>query len=111
MIVFLHIRDVRCVDAYWLELGFSDGRRGIADLEAELVGPVFSQLLDPDLFRRVVVNAELGTIQWANGADFAPEFLYFLAFQNDPALIPKFKAWGHAAEGLATSHSIEAKDE
>ena len=47
--VFLHIHDVRHLDAYRLELGFSDGRRGIADLEAELVGPVFSQLRDPDL--------------------------------------------------------------
>ena len=82
--VFLHIRDVRFLDAYRLELGFSDCRLGIADLEAELVGPVFSQLLDPDLFRRVVVNAELGMIQWANGADFAPEFHIFWHFGTIP---------------------------
>ncbi len=97
--MFLHIHDVSHLDTYRLELGFSDGRRGIADLEAELVGPVFSQLLDPDLFRSVVVNAELGTIQWANGADFAPEFLYFQAFRHDPAFGSTFKAWGYATEG------------
>ena len=36
VIVFLHIRDVRCLDAYRLDLGFSDGRRGIADPETLL---------------------------------------------------------------------------
>jgi hypothetical protein len=29
-----------------------------------------------EYFRRVAVNPETGTIEWPNGADFAPEFLH-----------------------------------
>jgi hypothetical protein len=34
-------------------------------------------LLDKDLFRQVYVTSR--TIEWPNGADFAPEYLYKLA--------------------------------
>jgi len=96
--MFLHIAAVRYLDAYRLELGFSDGSWGVADLSDELRGPVFSELLDQGLFSRVALNSELGTIQWPNGADLAPEFLYFLSFKNDRAQSSKFKAWGFVAE-------------
>ena len=33
-------------------------------------------LKDTGFFRRVAVNPETGTIEWPNGADFAPEFLH-----------------------------------
>jgi hypothetical protein len=29
-----------------------------------------------ELFRTVTVNPESGTIEWPNGADLAPEFLF-----------------------------------
>jgi len=32
-------------------------------------------LRDPDYFRRVRLNSETGTVEWPNGADFAPTFL------------------------------------
>jgi len=32
---------------------------------------------------------------WANGADIAPEYLYFLAFKDEPDLQEKFKKWGY----------------
>lgn len=58
----------------WLE--FNDGLRGEIDLEDRLFGPVFEPLKDPEFFRRLQVNADIDTIVWPNGADFAPEFLH-----------------------------------
>ena len=36
---------------------------------------MFEPLRDGDAFRRVSVNSDSWTIEWPNGADFAPEFL------------------------------------
>jgi len=42
----------------------------------ELWGPAFEPLREMSLFTQVKVDAELGTIAWPNGADFAPDALY-----------------------------------
>jgi len=39
-------------------------------------GVGFEPLRDPEVFAQVRVNSETGTIEWPNGADLAPEFLY-----------------------------------
>jgi len=73
----VRIRSVEPLEGFRLRLAFSDGTERDLDLEAELWGPVFAPLKeDPDLFRQVRVDAELGTIVWPNGADMAPEFLH-----------------------------------
>lgn len=50
------------------------------DLENELNGTVFMPLKDKSKFMKfsIVFN----TIEWENGADFAPEYLYDLAIQH-----------------------------
>ena len=48
----------------------------VVDLKNELDGQVFQPLRDKALFEQVHVNPDTGTIEWPNGADFAPEFLY-----------------------------------
>lgn len=74
--MFLHVNSVEPLEGYSLRLEFSDGSVRDADLSAELHGEVFEPLRDPLFFRKVAVNAETGTIEWPNGADFAPEFLH-----------------------------------
>ncbi len=64
------------VDGYRIELIFTDGNRGIADLETLLWGEVFTPLQDFHAFREFQVDHELGTIVWPNGADVAPDTLY-----------------------------------
>ena len=61
---------------YRLWLKFADGVEGEVDLQDELWGEVFEPLKDKPKFAGFVLDRELGTIVWPNGADFAPEFLY-----------------------------------
>ena len=96
--MFLHVTDVRYMDDWKLELRFNDGRKGIADLAGELTGPVFSPLRDTGLFSKVKLDHDSGTIRWPNGADLAPEYLYFLAFRDDANHASLFSAWGYVAE-------------
>jgi hypothetical protein len=71
------IRSVEPLKDFVLRLGFDDGTVRELDLEAELWGPVFEPLRDdPQLFRQVRVDDELGTIIWPNGADLDPDVLY-----------------------------------
>jgi hypothetical protein len=62
-----------------LHVAECDADRSVSDLEIRplLHGPIFEPLrADPDLFRTVRVDDELGTIVWANGADIDPDVLY-----------------------------------
>ena len=72
------ITDVRVLDGYRVELTFSDGVRGVVDLANRIVGRggVFGPLENPEFFRQVTVDPELGTIVWPNGADICPDLLY-----------------------------------
>lgn len=74
--MFLHVIRVRYLQPYELELEFSDEVVKRVDLCKELHGEMFEPLKDPEFFKRVLVNEETNTIEWPNGADFAPEFLY-----------------------------------
>ncbi len=65
-----HVRD------YVIHVRFADGAEGDVDLRNELDGEVFEPLKDPAYFKTFVINPDLHTITWPNGADFAPEFLY-----------------------------------
>jgi hypothetical protein len=60
-----------------VHLGFTDGTERAVDLEPYLRGPIFEPLRqNPELFRSVQVDEELGTIGWPNGADICPDVLY-----------------------------------
>ena len=59
---------------YRIVLTFSDGLKKVVDLEKELWGSVFEPLKNKEFFKSFTLNPF--TIEWSNGADFAPEFLY-----------------------------------
>ncbi len=85
--MFLHVTDVEYLGGYRLRLKFNNGMAKEVDLQDELYGEVFEPLRDKNLFRQVKVNKWTRTIEWPNGADFAPEFLYEIgkAKQETPA--------------------------
>jgi len=76
MDLFLHVEQVTYLDSYVLRVGFSNGDVKDVDLRGELHGEVFEPLRDLELFRQVRVSEETRTVEWPNGADLAPEFLY-----------------------------------
>ncbi|HEX8671799.1 MAG TPA: DUF2442 domain-containing protein [Longimicrobium sp.] len=76
MNMFLHVDGVTHLNGYELRLEFNNGTVKDVDLAAELYGQVFEPLREPRFFGQVRVNPETGTIEWPNGADFAPEFLF-----------------------------------
>ncbi len=47
---------------------------------------MFEVLRDKAMFMGLRVDDELATIVWANGADLAPEYVYFRAFRDEPGL-------------------------
>jgi len=96
--MFLHIVSAKYIKDYKIEIVFSNGRKGIADLDGSFRGSVFEQLKDKEFFSKMTVDRDLETIIWPNGADFAPEFLYFKAFSSDPDLQTQFEDWGYMAE-------------
>jgi hypothetical protein len=94
-IVFLHITEAGYTKSYEVEVAFNNGRRGVADLSEALTGPVFEPLRNLRLFAQLRVDEELETIVWPNGADLAPEYLYFLAFRQEPGLQQQFRDRGY----------------
>lgn len=85
--MFLEITQASYINDFKLLLKFNDGAEMIVDLENELTGSVFTPLKDKNKFEKfsIVFN----TIEWENGADFAPEYLYELAkLQNQIASEP-----------------------
>jgi hypothetical protein len=72
--------EVRPLKGYRLRLRFDDGASGIVDVSRRVpFDGVFEPLRDPEYFRRVRVDPELGTVVWPNGADLDPVVLYCLA--------------------------------
>lgn len=70
----LKVVDIDYVKDYVLLVTFSDGSRKKVDLKPYLTGEVFGELLDKEKF--IQYGLTQTTIEWANGADFAPEFLH-----------------------------------
>jgi hypothetical protein len=71
-----HVVEARYLGAHTVWLRFRDGTAGEIDLAPALEGPIFEPLHDPNVFREFQVHPEFHTLIWANGADFAPEFLH-----------------------------------
>ncbi len=76
-IIAREIIEARIIKDYTVELVFDDLKKGVVDLHKFLGKGIFKELLDKKKFHQMKVDAELGTICWPNGADIAPDTLYF----------------------------------
>jgi hypothetical protein len=76
--MFPRIKKVRHIEAYRLELTFTNGETAELDFRNRVVGRggVFGPLEDTDYFKQVKVDSEIGTLVWPNEVDFCPDVLY-----------------------------------
>ncbi|MBQ3876783.1 MAG: DUF2442 domain-containing protein [Prevotella sp.] len=72
--MFIEVVKAEYIDGYRLLLLFNNGERRIVDLSNSLKGTVFAPLKDINFFKRFSIK--FNTVEWENGADFAPEYLY-----------------------------------
>jgi hypothetical protein len=70
----LWITNAEYVKNFEIKLKFNDGTEGTVDLKNDLSKPIFEPLKDIHFFKSFKLGS--WTIEWENGADFAPEFLY-----------------------------------
>ena len=72
----LWVTNAQYLNDYKIALTFNDGLKKTVDLEEHLSGKIFEPLKQIDNFKNFSVSD--WTIEWKNGADMAPEFLYSL---------------------------------
>lgn len=72
--MFIEVTKAEYLDSYRIMLLFNNGEKRIVDLSQSLNGEVFAPLKDIGFFKRFSIK--FNTIEWENGADFAPEYLY-----------------------------------
>ena len=72
--MFIEVTKAEYLDGYRIMLLFNNGEKRIVDLSQSLNGEVFAPLKDIGFFKRFSIK--FNTIEWENGADFAPEYLY-----------------------------------
>jgi len=61
---------------YSLKLKFNTGEEKILDMKEILKKPIFSKLLDPEIFSHVSIDEIAGTVVWPGGIDLCPETVY-----------------------------------
>lgn len=80
---FLRVIDVEYLHDYVMKLEFNNGEIRIMNFEPLLHGKFFDELRDKHKFIQFALTP--WTLEWYNGVDFAPEFLYehSVATKND----------------------------
>ncbi len=71
------VTNAEYIEDYKIMVVFNDGVKKIVDLQNELDEGIFKPLKDKEYFKRFNISAN--TVEWENGADFAPEFLRSLS--------------------------------
>ena len=79
--MILKVIDVDFIKDFQLSLTFNNGETKTVNLENHLEGEIFEPLRDKSLFTQYALTSI--TIEWVNGADFAPEFLYELGIRQE----------------------------
>ncbi len=72
--MFLEVNNAEYIKDYKIHLWFNNGTEKTVDLKNQLEGTVFKPLKNIELFKKFKIK--FNTIEWENGADFAPEYLF-----------------------------------
>lgn len=94
----LAVNEAKYAGGYNINLIFNNGMKGTANLEETIFNdrrPIFSKLKEKSEFKNFKVKHS--TIIWFDELDLASEYLFYLAFKDDPDLQEQFKLWGYIA--------------
>jgi len=72
--MFLEVINAKYLNEFKILLEFNNGISKIVDLKDKLNGKIFEPLKEKEFFKNF--NIKFNTIEWDNGADFAPEYLF-----------------------------------
>ena len=72
--MFLEVLKAVYLEGYRISLTFNNGETKTVDFQDKLCGVVYEPLRRLDYFKKFQVK--FNTIEWPNGADFAPEYLH-----------------------------------
>jgi len=70
------VKSFAIVGPHTLRVGFDDGIFRVIDFRPMLQGELYGPLSDLRLFEQVMLDAEVHTLVWPNGADFDPATLH-----------------------------------
>ena len=70
---FLEVTKAQYVGGHKIHLWFNNNVDKVVDFSDKLKGTAFEPLKDEEYFKRF--HIAYNTIEWENGADFAPEYL------------------------------------
>ena len=73
---FKKIVSLEIISGGILDLKFDCGANRQVDLTPIMFGSLLGDLNNPDFFKQVSLDPEVGTICWPNGADFDPDTLF-----------------------------------
>ena len=72
--MFLEVTKAAYLNKYRILLTFNNGVSKTVDLEDEIKDSIYEPLRQIDYFKKFEIK--YNTIEWPNGADYAPEYLY-----------------------------------
>ena len=70
------VRHFSVLAPYTLRVAFDDDTEQVIDFRPVLAGELFGPLREVSLFNQVVIDPEVHTLVWPNGADFDPATLH-----------------------------------
>jgi hypothetical protein len=74
------VKKATYVEDYKILLEFDDSKSKIIDFQKALKdfqGEIFQPLKDVEYFKTFRISDGIATLEWDNGADISPEFLYY----------------------------------
>ncbi|MEA3497157.1 MAG: DUF2442 domain-containing protein [Bacteroidota bacterium] len=90
--LLIKVKEAKYLENYKLELVFNDGFNGIIDLENKIFSDhraIFKPLQEIEYFKSFTQNN--WTIEWENGVDFAPEYLYELVEKQSNTIVTEIQ--------------------
>jgi hypothetical protein len=92
------------VGPYTLSIGFDDGIFREIDFSPILQGELYGPLRDLRLFEQVILDGEVHTLVWPNGADFDPATLHDWPSRPDE-ITSALANWGQQTETASKATS------